>query len=1538
MLPLVGVACGSPAARAASRPATLARPAARWARARLPTNADVTVSLAGPTTLNAGQPTSSFTAAFTNEGPDAATDVARQVTLPAGASLTVSQQATIVAAYADATFATTGSGAAATTTIDFGPVASLASNDASAVQFAFTAPDAVSATLTLTGTTSTTASEGSNSAPNQTTLALSTVPTADVAATIMGATSAVNNAATGTLTVAFGNRGPQPADDVTRTVQLPTGLAGVVVSGSDAGTYSPATGLVTYSNSPTSLANGAALTSTITFPIPATGGQVAATASVGTTTNEGGLTTNDAATAVMPAAYDLLTTISGPVTAVAGAPMTLYVTTTNNGPNTVPTALQTVSIPSSAPLTNVFLTNGGTYSYNNTTKTGTVTFLDPANPASGVTVANLPSGQTIANSISFIAPPENFAPMATVLLNSGGMGTGEMATGNNTANLNNGVAGNPVVVNTNTSTLATANESTTISTASAIVGAGAAVTYQVVAANHGPGTATNVIEQVQLLPGLTTSTLTVGGSPGTLSGNGATIAYASGGSPVATYSTATGIVTYAAVASQPSGATQPFGDLVVTVPASTGNTGQLLATANVRTGTNDPVPADNVAAVAVKVTSMADLATTLTGPTSTTAGQTASYAVAFTNNGTGAAGTVAETMQLPAGLGGVVVQDPSGNVIAGAYSATTGLVTFPVIASAAVGATQVYNVAFTAPGQPYSVSSSIGSGTTDNTGTNNSAALRTAVTPAADVAVVVSGPATATAGNALTYAVTTANNGPGAATGVAPSLQLPMNLTNVAVVGGTYDAGTGQVAFSSYSLAANESQVSLVTFAMPASPAGGFVTGAATVTTTSSDLVARNNTAALTTSLAPATTDMADLAASITAAATTVAAGSPVSYTIKFRNNTATTPALNVVPTAYLPAGLAGVVVKDLSGTVLPNAYNGATGQLTLPAIASQPGSSAPEYNVSFTAPANVGNVLIAAAATSSNTSDPTPGNNAMSTTVSLTASYDVVTSLAGPATALPGSTNTYSVMTTNNGPSTATAATTQTVTLPAGATATNISGGGTQAGTVITFPDVSSQPAGADGAVTNSFSLVMPATGSLALSATVASANESNATNNGATLTTAPTNQVPVAKNVWNTLQNARGNTANLVAAKGLPISPLYATDPDGDIAGYTIATLPDAAQGVLYYSGAAVFAGQTVAASGLSFAPAPTFVGNATFTYTALDRGNAVSNTALYTVPVAKDLAAVYTTYNSTKGGSNRYVTGDVLAQVVDANTDTYTSAGLIYDATTGALQSGAANGLPTSGTNATLTSGTLPSGVSLDPATGRLYVSDAGQLTNTNTQTYTVTLTTVDSNGGVTTQPVTFTLGGTTALPVTLVAFTASAVANRDARLSWTTASEVNNDHFEVERSFDGTSFTLIGTVAGHGTTSAASTYALTDAAVAAQASGPVYYRLRQVDYSGAATYSPVRSLSFTQAAMVSLSLYPNPAPASTQLDLRQLPTTGTYQVRLLDATGRTVGQWTLGGGQVQPLDVHELATGAYLLRVSGSQPDGSALQQTLRLTKE
>lgn len=169
----------------------------------------------------------------------------------------------------------------------------------------------------------------------------------------------------------------------------------------------------------------------------------------------------------------------------------------------------------------------------------------------------------------------------------------------------------------------------------------------------------------------------------------------------------------------------------------------------------------------------------------------------------------------------------------------------------------------------------------------------------------------------------------------------------------------------------------------------------------------------------------------------------------------------------------------------------------------------------------------------------------------------------------------------------------------------------------------------------------------------------------------------------------------------------------------------------------------------------------------------------------------------------------------------------------------------------------------------------------------------------------------------LPVQLTRF-AAVVAGPDAVLSWETAQEVNNQRFEVERSLDGTAFVRLGTLAGQGTTAQPSTYRYRDAGVGTRLAGPLYYRLRQVDYDGQASFSPVRTLHVGQGA-ASLSVYPNPGTGAATLDLRALPA-GDYTVQVFAATGRLVHEATYQPGQ-HPLPLEGLAAGAYFVKVQG-----------------
>ncbi|MBC6697462.1 DUF11 domain-containing protein [Hymenobacter sp. BT190] len=186
----------------------------------------------------------------------------------------------------------------------------------------------------------------------------------------------------------------------------------------------------------------------------------------------------------------------------------------------------------------------------------------------------------------------------------------------------------------------------------------------------------------------------------------------------------------------------------------------------------------------------------------------------------------------------------------------------------------------------------------------------------------------------------------------------------------------------------------------------------------------------------------------------------------------------------------------------------------------------------------------------------------------------------------------------------------------------------------------------------------------------------------------------------------------------------------------------------------------------------------------------------------------------------------------------------------------------------------------------------------------------------------------------LPVELKAFEVAA-RNASALLTWSTASEKNNDHFDVERSFDGRSFERIGQVQGRGTTSQTTTYSFTDANVGRQRQGVVYYRLQQVDTDGTVSSSPVRTVSFpatTGTTQVTLGVFPNPATTldrTATLDLATLPR-GTYQATVLDATGRIMGSYEVQGGVDKAIDVQALPAGTYIVLVRGN---GLSLNQRL-----
>lgn len=169
------------------------------------------------------------------------------------------------------------------------------------------------------------------------------------------------------------------------------------------------------------------------------------------------------------------------------------------------------------------------------------------------------------------------------------------------------------------------------------------------------------------------------------------------------------------------------------------------------------------------------------------------------------------------------------------------------------------------------------------------------------------------------------------------------------------------------------------------------------------------------------------------------------------------------------------------------------------------------------------------------------------------------------------------------------------------------------------------------------------------------------------------------------------------------------------------------------------------------------------------------------------------------------------------------------------------------------------------------------------------------TVITSAAVTTFAATspFTLASTTSnnpLPIELVNF--EAIPNEtEVNLVWATASEKNNDHFSLERSADGKTFTELVQIPGAFNSSILKNYNWNDVR---PLSGYSYYRLRQVDENGDFTYSPVRSVLFAAKDPLSVfTVYPNPSNGTfVKLKIKDVVTSGSSTdigVELFDMNG-------------------------------------------------
>jgi len=174
----------------------------------------------------------------------------------------------------------------------------------------------------------------------------------------------------------------------------------------------------------------------------------------------------------------------------------------------------------------------------------------------------------------------------------------------------------------------------------------------------------------------------------------------------------------------------------------------------------------------------------------------------------------------------------------------------------------------------------------------------------------------------------------------------------------------------------------------------------------------------------------------------------------------------------------------------------------------------------------------------------------------------------------------------------------------------------------------------------------------------------------------------------------------------------------------------------------------------------------------------------------------------------------------------------------------------------------------------------------------------------------------------VPVELTSFTAAAV-NDEVELNWRTATETNNQGFQVERMSAGGSFEQIGYVAGFGTTTEPKTYSFVDSKLDA---GSYTYRLKQIDFDGTYTYSEEVNVGVEIPLEYALEQnYPNPFNPSTTIKY-SIPEDGFVKLAVYNMLGEevaTIVNATQKAGRYEiNFNAAGLSSGVYVYRIEAA----------------
>lgn len=395
--------------------------------------------------------------------------------------------------------------------------------------------------------------------------------------------------------------------------------------------------------------------------------------------------------------------------------------------------------------------------------------------------------------------------------------------------------------------------------------------------------------------------------------------------------------------------------------------------------------------------------------------------------------------------------------------------------------------------------------------------------------------------------------------------------------------------------------------------------------------------------------------------------------------------------------------------------------------------------------------------------------------------------------------------------------------------------------------------------------------------------------------------NFAPIAVDVFSQV------ITNVSATTARSIPSLSGTDLDGTIVSYTIRSLPTG--GVLYVNSSVATVNQVltpIQATLLSFDPNDNLSGTVSFNYTVTDNsGNSDATPAVYRIfsnipPLSFDIL------NSSISASPARSNLSALTGTDDVSISFYSIMklppiidGVLY------LNNVSVNSLAQVDT---------------------LNATQIGQLSFLPTSTFVATsfsYTVTDNLGIIDVTPAIYNLlkNPVTSLPVRLISFTGKK-DDKNNVLNWSTATEINTSHFEIERSTSGINFIKLGKVKAKGNSASINNYSIIDMLDDDLSLNRSYYRLKIVDADNSFEYSTIVVITRNDSGFPKVTTYPNPFTDYIVLTYQSLKAAKvTY--RLMDFSNKKVYENTTkvnkGVNKVNLYGLSKLAAGYYTLQI-------------------